>query len=80
MNPFGTAACLGAAEPHRPPRPLTFLPKVLCELLHFQEVLGVHGGAGGGEGAQHVRLQYRRGGSSDVEVGGMVTCWGHAHC
>lgn len=32
-------------------------PKVLCELLHLQQVLGVDCGTGGGQRAQHVRLR-----------------------
>lgn len=34
-------------------------PKVLCELLDFEKVFGVNCGAGGGQRAQHVRLQSR---------------------
>lgn len=32
-------------------------PKVLCELLHLQQVFGVDCGTGGGQRAQHVRLR-----------------------
>lgn len=35
-------------------------PKVLCELLHLQQVFGVDGGTGGGQRAQHVRLQRKQ--------------------
>lgn len=32
-------------------------PKVLCELLDLQQIFSVDCGTGGGQGAQHVRLQ-----------------------
>lgn len=35
-------------------------PKVLCELLNLQEIFSVDCGTGGGQRAQHVRLQQDR--------------------
>lgn len=50
--------------PNQPPtftitrvRILTLLSKVLCEFLHFQEVLCIHSGPSGGQRPEHVRLQ-----------------------
>lgn len=60
MSRFGTAGEGGTVGPAAAPNPTppmppsTFLSKVLREFLHFEEILGIDSGAGGGQRAQHV--------------------------
>lgn len=56
----GGTAGHGCPNPSPPVPPSTFLAEVLREFLHFEEILVIDGGAGGGQRAQHVRLQHKQ--------------------